>query len=277
METDEPRFRRRVLAVGDGPRRLRAPAPIRPGRRGRDHLAPLWLVHPRAAAAVLRVWARQARGRGVMPRYTTLKRVRSFQVIRVLAAAVRTRDDIPALVAPAVEAVDAPALERRRRDHQHQSVVERRGALLEEVGRVALVTHNRREPIDVVADRDPHGPPGEGVRCVRAAEREVAAGVDLQVQCGLGLVRAARLALVPHHRGQGWCPPDHVREALLAPLLDVAERRQHVENRTGVMLDEIPEDVVQDLRSTELRSLLDADRLDAGLVHRVHDADQVGR
>ena len=92
----------------------------------------------------------------------------------------RAGDVKPPLVAPAVQGIDAPALERRGGDEECEAIVKGSRAVREQLRGIALIGHHRREAVDVVPDGEPDRPARERVRRIGAAQGEQAAGKHLE-------------------------------------------------------------------------------------------------
>ena len=130
----------------------------------------------------------------------------------------------------------------RGRTQEALLVPESRRTLPREVHRVAFRACGYRVPVHFVAQDYPDGAGCERGGTVRTADRQMPAR-EFLVQDGV----VAEAALhVPHTSLQSWSVAQHRGEAVFGPRLPHVEGRLHDEHRRGVLVDEVPHDVVHD-------------------------------
>ena len=142
-----------------------------------------------------------------------------------------------------------PALDGRRRDHDHLPVVEGRGPGFQQGPRITLTAGVSRPAVDLIAEHIPRRDGREVRRAAGSGERQHAAGIFF-LQDGVGCL--------PAGSGSGnffpkrLCVPDHRRDPSFGEVLGVFGRRRDPHCRAGIDVDLIAQHVELHLSLSDL-------------------------
>ena len=132
---------------------------------------------------------------------------------------------------------------------------------------VTLGAGGLRPAVSLIPEHIADGLGGQGMGLVGAAQRQDAAGIGLLEQ-GVPAVPALRGGDAPAHGG---AVPDHGRDAQLGELPGVDGGRMDKEDAAGVLVDDVSDDVVENLRLSHLGRGHKNDMADLRIGESVHD------